>query len=64
MPLYYYHYVLSTGTGKLDQRLLADHVKYKDPEYSDSQVEGLMCYFHVKAYKDLLLVLKLFKHSK
>ena len=45
----------------MDQKLLADHVKYRDPEYSDSEVEGLMHYFHVNAYKELLALFKVFK---
>ena len=50
--------------GKLDQRLLADHVKYKDPDYSDKEVEGLIRYFHVGAYRELLLLFKVFKIRK
>ena len=35
----------------------SDHLKYKDPDYSDDQVEGLMRYFRVNAYKELVLLL-------
>lgn len=36
----------------------ADHKRYRDPEYSDSEVDGLMSYFRVDAYKTFLLLLK------
>ena len=48
----------------MDQRLLADHVKYRDPEYSDEEVEGLMRYFHVSAYRELLTLFEAFKIRK
>lgn len=58
MPLYFNVQSVSTGITKLDQQLLADHVKYKDPDYSDREVEGLMRYFQVSAYKELLQLFK------
>jgi hypothetical protein len=48
----------------LDQHLLAEHVIYKDPDYSDREVEGLMRYFQVSTYKELLALFKVFKLRK
>jgi hypothetical protein len=35
------------------------HLKYHDPDYSDDEVEGLMRYFRVDAYKELALLLEI-----
>ena len=35
-----------------------DHFKFKDPDYTDNEVEGLMKYFHLEAYEKLIWVLK------
>ena len=38
----------------------ADHLKYHDPEYSDTEIDALMNYFHLNAYRDIVIVLKIF----
>ncbi|HVX02984.1 MAG TPA: hypothetical protein VHA09_07490 [Nitrososphaera sp.] len=32
--------------------------KYRNPEYDDSEIEGMMHYFKVSSYHDLLRLLK------
>ena len=50
---------------KIDQAVIgSDHQRYHDPEYSDDQVEGLMRYFNVQAYGELVLLLKVLDQRK
>ncbi|HEY8140785.1 MAG TPA: hypothetical protein VIE86_06855 [Nitrososphaera sp.] len=35
-----------------------DRRKYRDPEYSDKEVEGMMNYFRLETYDKLLSLLK------
>lgn len=32
--------------------------KYRHPEYDDKEIEGMMRYFHLHSYSDLLQLLK------
>ena len=38
--------------------LRTNHIRFKDPEYTDNEVEGLMRYFHLHAYEKLAWLLK------
>lgn len=46
---------------KLDQQQLTERVKYRHPEYSDRQIDGLMRYFRFDRYIDFLDFLRKFK---